>query len=263
MDLDLKGKIALVAGGNKGFGEACAHRLASEGAKLLLTARNKADLENVAADIRGKHGTDVTVLAQDLLESDGGDKAVAATLGEYGRLDIMISSVGASGGGIFWEIPDEVWMDSFALKFMANLRMMRAAVHPMREQKSGRMVVIVGQLGVQPHPRILPSSTANAALLSAVKGLADEVASDGVIVNAVNPGPSRTERWNRLMDNVARDTGQTVDEVEAGFTKDIPLGRFGEPDEIARHVCFLASEAAGYMTGTSLNVEGGWIKAPG
>jgi len=262
MDLGLKDKVAIVAGGNKGFGAACAHRLGAEGTRLFLTGRNADDLENVAVGIRDAHGVDVATLSQDLLETDGGDKVVAAAIERFGALDIMVSSVGASGGGVFWEIPDQVWMDSFGLKFMANVRMMRAAVAPMRAQKSGRMVVIVGQLGKQPHPRILPSATANAALLAALKGLADEVAGEGVIINAVNPGPSRTERWNRLMENLARDTGRPVAEAEADFTTDIPMGRFGEPDEIARHVCFLASDAAGYMTGTSVTADGGWIKFP-
>ena len=262
MDLGLRDKVAIVAGGNKGFGAACAHRLAAEGAKLFLTARNEEDLERVASAVREAHGTVVATLSQDLLEPDGADRVVAAAVEAYGSLDIMVSSIGASGGGIFWEIPDQVWMDSFALKFMANVRMMRAAAGPMRAQKRGRMVVIVEQLGKQPHPRLLPSATANAALLTAIKGLADEVAADGITVNAVNPGPSRTERWNRLMADLARDTDRPVVEAEGDFTKDIPMGRFGEPDEIARHVCFLASDAAGYMTGTSITADGGWIKLP-
>ena len=262
MDLGLTGKVAVIAGGNKGFGAACAHRLAAEGARLFLVARNGDDLKAVEKEILSRHDTEVSTLSQDLQEADGGDRAVAAAMGRFGRIDIMVSSVGASGGGIFWEIPDQVWLDSFALKFMANVRMMRAAVAPMRERGYGRMVVIVGQLGKQPHPRLLPSATANAALLTAIKGLADEVAGDGITVNAVNPGPSRTERWNRLMDNLARDTGRPVEEAEKDFTSDIPMGRFGEPDEIARHVAFLASDAAGYMTGTSITADGGWIKLP-
>lgn len=262
MDLGLHGKVAIVAGGNKGFGAACAHRLAAEGARLMLVARNEDDLDTVASGIRAAHGAEVATVSQDLLDPDGADKAVAAAIAAYGGLDIMVSSVGASGGGVFWEIPDHVWMDSFALKFMANLRMMRAAVRPMRAQGRGRMVVIVGQLGRQPHPRMLPSATANAALLATIKGLADEVAGDGVVVNAVNPGPSRTERWNRLMTTLASDTGRPVAQTEEDFTADIPMRRFGEPDEIARHVCFLASDAAGYMTGTSITADGGWIKLP-
>ena len=178
------------------------------------------------------------------------------------RIDVLVTSVGAAGGGVFQEIDDRTWNEALGLKFMGNVRMLRATIPVMQRQKSGRIVVIVGQLGKQPHPRLLPSAAANAALLTVVKGAADEVAPDGVIINAVNPGPSRTDRWNNLMRKLADDTGRSVADIEADYTNDIPLGRFGEPDEIARHVCFLASDAAGYMTGTSVTTDGGWIKLP-
>jgi 3-oxoacyl-[acyl-carrier protein] reductase len=260
MDLGLRDRVVVVAGGNRGFGAASARRLAQEGAKLYLVARDRDALAATADGIRRDFGAQVATGSFDLLVPENADRAVAAALDAFDRIDGLVCSVGASGGGIFWEIPDEVWTDSFALKFMANMRMMRAVLPAMRRRRYGRIVVVVGQFGKQPHRRVLPGSVANAALLSIVKGVADEVAGEGIAVNAVNPGPSRTERWNRLMNSLAEDTGRSIRELEAEFERDTPMGRLGDPDEIARHVCFLASDAAGYMTGTSITADGGWVK---
>lgn len=262
MDLNLSGKVAIVAGGSKGFGAATAHRLAQEGARLLIASRGEDNLKSIVKELRDDHGTKAEYCVCDLTRAGDAEKAARAALEHFGRIDVLVSSVGAAGGGLFWEIPDEVWESAFALKFMGNIRMMRAVIPAMREQGYGRIVAIVGQFGKQPHPRFTPSGAANAALLSVIKGVADEVAPDGLIVNAINPGASRTKRWNDLIAKVAKDTGTSVEKIEAEHTQHIPLGRFGEPDEIARHVCFLASDAAGYMTGTSVTVDGGYIKLP-
>jgi 3-oxoacyl-[acyl-carrier protein] reductase len=262
MDLGLQGKIAVVAGGSKGFGEATAKRLAAEGARLVLAARGEDGLARVAHAIGTSHGAEVATVSADLTEAGAAERIAAAAVDRFGGIDILVSSVGAAGGGAFWDIADQVWQDALTLKFLGNVRMMRAVLPTMRQQQAGRMVIIVGQLGKQPHPRLLPSAAANAALLSVVKGLADEVAGEGIVLNAVNPGPSRTDRWNNLMAKLSRDSGRAVRDIEAEYTRTIPMGRFGEPDEIARHVCFLASEAAGYMTGTSVTVDGGWLKLP-
>ncbi len=257
MDLKLDGKVALVTGGNKGLGAASAKALAADGARLFLTARNQADLDAVAAEI----GAGTAVLACDLTEADGADRVAAAALDRYGRIDILVNCAGASQGGVFWDIPDQVWQDSLELKFMANVRMMRAVIPTMRAQKYGRIVNVIGNNGKQPSPRLLPGSAANAALLAVTKGLADEVAGDGIVVNAVNPGPTRTERWNTLMTNLAAASGRGVDEVERDFTNQIPMDRLGAPEEIAGIIAFLASDAAANMTGTSITADGGWTKA--
>ena len=257
MDLNLSGKAALVTGGNKGLGAASARALAAEGAKLFLTARNQDDLDAVAAEI----GAETAVLACDLTETDGADRVAAAVLDRYGRLDIRVNCAGASQGGVFWEIPDQVGQDSLDLKFMANVRMMRAVIPAMRARKYGRIVNVIGNTGRQPSPRLLPGSAANAALLAVTKGLADEVAGDGIVVNAVNPGPTRTERWNTLMANLAASSGRSVDEVEQDFKSQIPMDRLGAPEEIAGIIAFLASDAAANMTGTSITADGGWTKA--
>ena len=150
---------------------------------------------------------------------------------------------------------------SLALKFHGIVRIIRAVIPAMRWQKYGRIVTVVGNTGRLPNARMLPGTAANAALLAVTNGLADEVAADGIVVNAVNPGPSRTERWQTLMANLAKQGGKTVEEVEAGFMKEIPMRRLCAPEEIACCIVFLASEAAAKMTGSSITADGGWTRS--
>jgi NAD(P)-dependent dehydrogenase (short-subunit alcohol dehydrogenase family) len=261
MDLNLQGKVAIVTGGNKGFGAASAYELAKEGAHLLITARNMADLEKTAALIRGEFSSRVEIISADLTNSGEAQRIAEVALGAYGRIDILINCAGASQGGVFWEIEDKVWEDSLALKFIGTIRMIRAVITTMRKQKYGRIVTVAGNTGKQPHARMLPGSAANAALLAVTRGLAEEVAADGIVVNAINPGPSRTERWTTLMQNLATQSAKSVEEVEAGILADIPINRLGAPEEIARLITFLASDAAANMTGTSITADGGWTRA--
>ena len=260
MELNLKGRVALVTGGNKGLGAASARQLAAEGAHLFLTARDTGELSAIAEDLADMHAAEVATLATDLTDHGAADEVAAAAIDRYGRIDILVNSAGASQGGVFWEIEDRVWLDSLELKFLATVRMMRAVIGHMRAQAYGRIVTIVGSAGRQPDSRLLPGAAANAALLAVTKGLADEVAPDGIVINAINPGPTRTERWHTLMRNLAASSGRTVDDIEGDFIGKIPMNRLGEPEEIARLVAFLASDAAANMTGTSLTADGGWTK---
>ena len=261
MDLDLAGKVALITGASKGIGAAAARALAAEGAALALAARSGERLSALAAELSQAHGVPASVWAGDLRESGGAGQAAEAAIAAHGRIDILVVSAGASQGGLFWDSPDRVWEDSLALKFMATIRTLRAVVPIMRRQGSGRIVVVVGNTGHQPAPRLLPGAAANAALLAVVKGLADEVAGEGIVINAVNPGPTRTERWTGLMDAAAATRGVEAATVEQDYIRDIPLRRLGEPEEIARLIAFLASEAAGNITGTSVTADGGWTRA--
>ncbi len=261
MDLDLDGKVAVVTGASKGMGAASARLLAAEGARLVITARSEELLEAVAGELRGDHGAEAVVAARDLTLAESADDVAGTALDAFGRIDILVNCAGASQGGLFWEIPDRVWQESFDLKFMGTVRMMRAVIPAMRAQQRGRIVTVVGNAGRQPGPRLLPGAAANAGLLAVTRGLAEEVAPEGIVVNAINPGATRTERWRTLMAHMAEQRGATVDEVEAGILKDIPMQRLGEPEELARHIVFLASDAAANMTGTSITVDGGATKA--
>ena len=261
MELNLTGKVAIVTGGNRGLGAASAAALAVEGANLVLTARDHALLQETAARIEADFSVSVEAVAADLTTAGAADNVVQAALDRFGAIDVLIGCAGASQGGVFWEIPDQVWNDSFALKFMGTIRMMRAVLPHMRAQGRGRIITIAGNTGKQPPSRMLPGAAANAALLAVTAGLAQEVAGDGIVVLAVNPGPTRTERWNNLMQRLADQQQTTVELVEQGFMGEIPMNRLGAPEEISRIVAFLASDAAANMTGTSITADGGWSKA--
>jgi len=261
MDLNLQDKVAVITGGNRGFGAASAALLAREGAQVLITARDEKQLAETATRIRRDCNRAIETLSADLTVPDSAERIAQAALDAFGRIDILINCAGASQGGVFWEIPDKVWEDSLALKFLGTIRMIRAVIPQMRNQKYGRIVTVAGNLGKQPNARMLPGSAANAALLAVTVGLAHEIAPDGIVVNAVNPGPSRTERWNTLMTNLASSSVTTVEDVEQGIMADIPMNRLGEPEEIARLIVFLASDAAANMTGTSITADGGSTRA--
>ncbi len=261
MELGLAGRAALITGASKGIGAAAARCLAAEGASITLAARSEDRLAALAAELSADFTGSFGTWAGDLRATESAQAAVDSALNRHGRIDILVASAGASQGGVFWEISDQVWADSLDLKFMATIRMLRAVLPIMRAQGYGRIVVVVGNTGRQPSPRLLPGAAANAALLAVIKGLADEVAADGVVINAVNPGPTRTERWSGLMQAAAARRNTDVVSVEDEYIKDIPMGRLGEPEEIARLIAFLASDAAGNMTGTAITADGGWTRA--
>ena len=260
MELNLKDKIAIVSGGNKGLGAASAEALAKEGAKLLLTARNETDLNSVKTELQENYGADVGVLPLDITEDGAGEKIVEAALEKFKRIDVIINAAGAARGGLFWEIDDQTWRDAFELKFMGAVRLIRAAVPQLRTQKSGRIVNIIGMFGREPANRALPASAVNAAFMAINKGLSQELGPDGIFVNAVDPGPTRSERIMRLFEDMAKANNTTPENLENDFRARIPIGRLGEVDEVARIVAFLASEASGNVNGTVLAVDGGMTR---
>lgn len=261
MDLQLNEKVALITGATGGLGAACARELASEGARLFLCARTESDLEDLVAEL-GKAGCDgVRWLAADLTSSEAAGEVAASAEQAFGRVDVLVNCAGASAGGLFWELPDSAWEDSMALKFMATIRMIRAVLPGMIERRYGRIVTLVGNSGREPDPRMLPGAAANAGLLAVTTGLAREVAEHGVVINAVNPGPTRTGRWEGMMESFAARSGKTPEEEERSFLNAIPQKRLGTTGEIARLVAFLASDAAPHVTGRSITADGGAARA--
>lgn len=263
IDLRLKDKVALITGASRGLGAASARLLAAEGAKLVLAARSRADLDALAAELHERHGTAALAVGSDLTHAESAEAVVQQALDTFGRIDVLVNSAGASQGGLFWELADRIWQESFELKVMGSIRMMRAVLPVMIAQKYGRIVNVVGNTGLQPSPRLLPGAAANAALLAITRGVGEEVAPFGIAVNALNPGPTRTERWTTLMNRLAQSSQRTVADVERDYTRQIPLGQLAEPEDIAGLIVFLCSDRAANLIGTSLTADGGWTKGLG
>jgi 3-oxoacyl-[acyl-carrier protein] reductase len=256
LDLGLRGKAALVIGASQGIGAEAARILAGEGARVAVAARSPGPLLALADEIRAAGGEALACVG-DLTMSGDAERFVAQAVAGLGGLDILIVSAGAARGGDFFELDDAVWDEAFALKFMGMVRALRAAVPVMRRARAGRVVVIVGNNGRQPNAAMLPGSAANAACLAVIKGLADTVARDGVTINALNPGPTRTGRWDRLVENLARRADRPIAAVEAEELARMPMGRIGDARSMARLAVILASDLADMVTGTSLTADGG------
>lgn len=251
MNLGLKGRNALIFGGSRGIGAAAATALAEEGCRIGITSRTQG--------VSVGH-LDVLSLTADLTKAGDAEAAVAAMVDHHGSVDLAIISAGAAQGGSFLDLADGVWEEALSLKFMGMIRAIRALVPPMKAQGFGRIVVIVGNNGRQPNKAMLPGSAANAACLAVVRGLADDLAPMGIRLNALNPGPTRTDRWQLLIERIASTSGRAFADVEAEMLAAQPLGRIAEADEMGRLATMLLSDAADMLVGTSLTADGGATK---
>jgi NAD(P)-dependent dehydrogenase (short-subunit alcohol dehydrogenase family) len=257
MDLGIRGKTALVTGASRGIGRAIAQGLAAEGARVALCARSAANLDAAAAEIlRQTHGEVLTVAA-DLSRLDEVGRVVDTVLGRLGGIDILINNAGAIRGGDFLKTPDEQWVDDWNLKLLGYIRMARAVFPIMASQGGGRICNVVGAAARNPTPAYLAGGAANAALVNFTKGLADLGAPSNILVTAVSPAATRTERWDSLMVQQAAATGQSVEAMRAETERKYPLGRIARSEDIADVVCFLVSARAAFVTGICITVDGG------
>jgi NAD(P)-dependent dehydrogenase (short-subunit alcohol dehydrogenase family) len=257
MDLGLAGRRALVTGASYGIGRAIATGLASEGCSLAVLARSRDKLDGLAEELR-QHGVAVTPVAGDLSTAEGVDRAYATATGVLGGVDILVNCTGATPDADPVSGPDEAFVDAMAFKYMSYVRMSRLSAATMAAQGSGgRIVNVVGIGGLQPMPIHLPGGAANAALLLFTKGFGRAVARDGILVNAVNPGPVATERLDHLYAAMAAAEGTTPDEARRKMVSGVPVGREAAPEEIADLVTFLVSDRCRYVAGQYINIDGG------
>ena len=198
----------------------------------------------------------------DLAQAASTDAAVARAAAELGRLDGLVAAAGAAQGGLFWEIDDAAWQRHLEAKLFGTIRVLRAVAPRLVAQRAGRIVLIVGNSAKYPEPRMIPGAVANSGLLAIVRALAEELGPHGVVINAVNPGPVRSARWDAQMQGIAAKEGGTAAEAEAKFLQKAALRRITTPEEVAAHVAFLASPRAAHMTGTSVTIDGGTVKTP-
>ena len=253
MDLGLAGKCALVTGGSMGIGKAAALALAAEGCRVAIAARGADALADAAAEI----GHETFSVKADCTRPEDIRRMVEEVIGRLGRIDILVNSIGAAKSGNFLELSDEDWRESLELKLFGIVRSCREVVPHMRRCRWGRIVNVIGHRGRQPDTQAMPAGVANAGLINFTKALADEVVPDGILVNGVSPCPMETRRLDYMVRARAQMTGVSKEEARGEFLRDIPIGRFARPEEIAPLIAFLASERNSYVTGTTIAIDGG------
>jgi 3-oxoacyl-[acyl-carrier protein] reductase len=257
MDLGLTDKVALVTGASKGIGKAVALTLAAEGARVAVVARDAAALDKVAAECRDRSRRDGVAVAADLSRLDETERVVRQVKGDLGRIDILVNNAGAIRGGNFLTIPDAQWTDDWSLKLLGYIRMARAVFPLMEAQGGGRICNVVGAAGRNPAPTYLTGGAANAALINFTKGLADLGAPAKILVTAVSPAATRTERWDSLIAAQAAASGRSAADLQKEAEAPYKLGRIASVEDIADMVTFLVSARASFVTGICITVDGG------
>ena len=252
MELGLKGKVAVVTGGTEGIGRATALQLAREGARVAICARRQEPLDRTAAEI-GKTGADVLAVAADMSKAADIKRFMKAVVERFGGIDILVNNAGASARGKFLEIEDKTWSADIELKVFGAIRCTRLAVPHMKKRGGGRIVNITISGAKQPGAESYPTSVSRAAGLALTKALSKEYAPDNIRVNTVCIGKIKSGQHER---RYTRE-GKKAEDYYRETSKDIPLGRVGEAEEVADVITFLVSDAASYVTGTSVNLDGG------
>jgi 3-oxoacyl-[acyl-carrier protein] reductase len=260
MDLGIRGKVALVAAASKGLGRAVAEELAAEGASLVMCARGREALDEAVEAIRVGYGVEVVGIAADVSRPEDVSRVVRLGVERFSRIDILVTNAGGPPSGMFESLSPEMWDDAVRLTLLSTVNFCRAVVPGMRERKWGRIINVTSISVKQPVEGLMLSNSLRAGVTGFAKTLANEVARDGITVNTILPGHTRTQRAVDLTKATAARQGISFDEAVRKREAEIPMRRTGEPREFAALAAFLASERASYITGTSIQVDGGWIK---
>ena len=261
MDLGLRGKVAVVAAASKGLGRAVAEELAAEGARVLICARGREALETASREMASRTGAEVRAVAADLSTSEGIDLVAREALDAFGRVDILVNNAGGPPSGPFEKHAWEEWEKAVHLNLRSAVELTRRLLPGMRERKWGRILNITSIAVKQPVDGLMLSNSIRAAVTGWARTLASEVAMDGVTVNNVLPGYTRTDRVVQLNAATASREGIDAVEVQRRVEAQIPMHRMAEPREFGAVVAFLASDRASYVTAQSVAVDGGWIRS--
>lgn len=260
MDLGLKGKVALAAASSAGIGRAVAEALAAEGADLVICSRNQEALDSAKGELR-RHGGTVVAVPADLTEPEGVRSVVGLAQETFGRVDILVTNTGGPPAGPFEAHSPEAWDLAVRQNLFSVLNLVREVLPGMRDRKWGRIINVTSIAVKQPSDNLILSNSVRAAVTGFARTLATETAADGITVNNVLPGFTRTGRLTELAGKRAEIKGCEPQDIWDSWHREIPMNRVGEPHELAALVAFLASEKASYITAQSIAVDGGWIKS--
>jgi 3-oxoacyl-[acyl-carrier protein] reductase len=259
MDLGIAGKVAAVAASSQGLGLACAMELAREGAALAICSRYRDRIDAAARRIHEETGAEVYATVVDVSKQEDCIRFIEESVRQFGHLDILVTNTGGPAPGAFDDVDLSQVRDGFDSTLMSAIVMIKAAVPHMRRRGWGRIVNILSMTVKQPKVDLLVSNTMRPAILGFAKSISFELAREGITVNNVAPGYTRTERLTELAEHLSKQTGSTVGDVFAGWESTVPAARLGEPGELAAMVTFLASDRAGYITGVTVQVDGGSV----
>ncbi len=261
MKLGLENRVALVGGSSAGLGRAVAEALVAEGCDVLLCARSPEALEVAQKEIATGTDRQVEAVAADLATQEGCQAVLDAAFAAFGRVDILVTNTGGPPAGSFDAHGHEAWRHATALLLESVLHLVRGVLPGMKERQWGRILTITSIAVKQPADGLILSNSLRAGVTGFARTLANEVAADGITVNNLMPGYTRTERLQDLEAHLSADRGVTPEAVRAGWEAAIPAGRLGEPEELAALAAFLASDKASYITAQSIAVDGGWIRS--
>lgn len=263
MDLGLKGKVVLLTGGSRGIGKAIALTLAEEGCHMAICARGKEELDEAAQELKAK-GVEVFAMQADVSKAEDNRNFASKALEKFGRIDILVNNAGTGPLSDPMELPEELFRHHMDLMFFGPFQLCREVIPHMRKQGWGRIINISSIFGKQPGS-LVDYDAIKAALIMLTKDLSNYLAKDNILVNAVCPGPIRGPLWEgpgALAEQLGEVMGMSGPEVMKWFAEqNIPLGHHGDPEDIANMVAFLASDRAKFITGQSINVDGGMVKA--
>jgi 3-oxoacyl-[acyl-carrier protein] reductase len=252
---EFEGKVVVISGGSRGIGRGLAIAFASEGAQTVLVSSSEEHLAGAAKEV-AKVGPAPLTVAGDLRQLPACEQVFSRTKDRFGRCDILVNNAGRTRAGNFLELPDDAFFDGFALKYHAALRLTRL-FWPLLKAAQGHVVAIVGGAARSPEPEFTIGSSVNAALANAMKGLSKLGMRDGINVNVIHPGNTRTERQEELLAQRAQATGKSVEELRAAALAKSGIRRVGEIEDVAALALFLCSERARHIQGTAIAVDGG------
>ena len=261
MDLGLEGKVVLITGGSRGIGRATAVAFAEEGASVALCARDSGTLEETLFEVKRTTGMAAFIYPADLTEPEAPKRFVAAAAEHYGAVNILVNNAGAAPAKSVETLTEADWDLAINLKLRGYLRASLAALPHLRQAGGGHIVNVVGAAGRQPGPYSVTSGLVNAAIMNFTRSLADQVAPEGIIVNAVAPGPVRTDRFNEMLATMAGARNTSPEDVAKAIAANLPTRQIPEPEEIARIIVFAASDCANLIVGSTIAADSGSSKS--